>query len=218
MTYPILYSFRRCPYAIRARLALAYHAIDVELREVFLKDKPAHMLELSPKGSVPVLYTSSQHVVDESLDIMRWAEQHGASGRPSLITHEVDLQEHLIARNDTTFKHWLDRYKYHVRHTEHPREHYQAKVLEILQELDALLEERDFLVCDVPQLADLALFPFVRQCAFSDQKWFFEHPQLPHLQAWLNTWLEHPLFKHIMRKFEPWSPEDEPFIFHMPKS
>ena len=191
-----LYSFRRCPYAMRARMALRYSGVPVEIVEVSLKAKPAEMLAISPKGTVPVLDADGQ-VIDESLEIMRWAlAQHDPDdwllGGDSRIAG-------LIEANDQGFKVHLNRYKYAERYPEQPMEVYRAEGALFLQQLDELLEGRDYLLSDHLSLADVALLPFVRQFAHVDREWFAQTPYV-RLQAWLQGFLESELFTAIMKK------------------
>ncbi|XHF34259.1 glutathione S-transferase [Pseudomonas chlororaphis] len=191
-----LYSFRRCPYAMRARMALRYSGVPVEIVEVSLKAKPAQMLAISPKGTVPVLDAGGQ-VIDESLEIMRWAL---AQNDPDdwLLGGDSRIAE-LIEANDQVFKVHLNRYKYAERYPEQPMEVYRAEGALFLQQLDELLEGRDYLLANHPSLADIALLPFVRQFAHVDRDWFAQTPYV-RLQAWLQRFLESELFTGIMKK------------------
>ena len=191
-----LYSFRRCPYAMRARMALRYSGVPVEIVEVSLKAKPAEMLAISPKGTVPVLDANGR-VIDESLEIMRWAlAQHDPQGW--LLGGDPRIAE-LIEANDQAFKVHLNRYKYAERYPEQPMEVYRAEGALFLQRLEALLTDRDYLLTDHLSLADVALLPFVRQFAHVDREWFAQTPYL-RLQAWLQRLLESELFTAIMKK------------------
>ncbi|MBS4081224.1 glutathione S-transferase [Pseudomonas rustica] len=191
-----LYSFRRCPYAMRARMALRYSGVPVEIVEVSLKAKPAEMLAISPKGTVPVLDADGR-VIDESLEIMRWAlAQNDPQGW--LLDGDSRIAE-LIEANDQGFKVDLNRYKYAERYPEQPMEVYRAQGAVFLQRLEGLLQDRDYLLADHPSLADIALLPFVRQFAHVDREWFAQTPY-PRLQAWLNNFLESDLFTSIMKK------------------
>ncbi|MDZ3826223.1 glutathione S-transferase [Pseudomonas monsensis] len=191
-----LYSFRRCPYAMRARMALRYCAVPVEIVEVSLKAKPAEMLAISPKGTVPVLDAGGQ-VIDESLEIMRWAlAQHDPQGW--LLGGDPRIAE-LIEANDQVFKVHLNRYKYAERYPEQPMEVYRAEGALFLQRLDELLTDREYLLADHLSLADVALLPFVRQFAHVDREWFAQTPYV-RLQAWLQRLLESELFTAIMKK------------------
>ncbi|NHX02175.1 glutathione S-transferase [Pseudomonas koreensis] len=191
-----LYSFRRCPYAMRARMALRYSGVVVEIVEVSLKAKPAAMLAISPKGTVPVLDANGQ-VIDESLEIMRWAlAQHDPDDW--LLGGDSRIAE-LIQANDQGFKVHLNRYKYAERYPEQPMEVYRAEGALFLQRLDELLEGRDYLLSDHPCLADIALLPFVRQFAHVDREWFAQTPYV-RLQVWLQRFLDSELFTSIMKK------------------
>ncbi|CAI8876571.1 glutathione S-transferase [Pseudomonas putida] len=195
-----LYSFRRCPYAMRARMALRYCEVAVDIVEVSLKAKPAEMLALSSKGTVPVLNVDGQ-VIDESLDIMRWALAHHD---PQDWWLKEDSQGQLaiaalIEENDQRFKVHLNRYKYAERYPEQPMAFYRAEGEVFLRKLDELLEGRDYLLTDHPSLADVALMPFVRQFAHVDREWFAQTPYR-RLQAWLQRFLESDLFTSIMKK------------------
>jgi glutathione S-transferase len=191
-----LYSFRRCPYAMRARMALRYSGVPVDIIEVSLKAKPAEMLAISPKGTVPVLDAGGQ-VIDESLEIMRWAL---AQNDPQdwLLAGDSRIAE-LIEANDQVFKVHLNCYKYAERYPEQPMEIYRAEGALYLQRLEELLEGREYLLGDHPSLADIALLPFVRQFAHVDREWFAQTPYV-RLQAWLQRFLESELFTSIMKK------------------
>ncbi|VVN22041.1 hypothetical protein PS684_01827 [Pseudomonas fluorescens] len=191
-----LYSFRRCPYAMRARMALRYSGVPVDIVEVSLKAKPAAMLAISPKGTVPVLNAGGR-VIDESLEIMRWAlAQNDPQGW--LLDGDARIAE-LIEANDQVFKVHLNRYKYAERYPEQPMEVYRAEGALFLQSLDELLTDRDYLLTDHTSLADVALLPFVRQFAHVDREWFAQTPYV-RLQAWLHRFLESELFTSIMKK------------------
>lgn len=195
-----LYSFRRCPYAMRARMALRYSGVAVDIVEISLKAKPAEMLALSGKGTVPVLNADGR-VIDESLDIMRWAL---AQNDPQdwLLKNDPDAAAHiapLIEQNDQVFKVHLNRYKYAERYPEQAMEVYRSEGEVFLRRLDQLLEGRDYLLADHPSLADVALMPFVRQFAHVDREWFGQTPYL-RLQAWLRRLLASDLFTSIMKK------------------
>lgn len=197
MALPILYSFRRCPYAMRARLALAISKTQCELREVKLSAKPAAMLAASPKGTVPVLVLPDGTVIDQSLDVMRWAlAQSDPEGW--LTRHDPAL----IERNDGAFKHDLDRYKYPERHGSDAVAH-RTSGLAFLRDLEARLAEHGQLCGPERGLADMAVMPFVRQFASVDAAWF-ESAGLLHVQRWLAGHGESALFGAVMEKFAPW--------------
>lgn len=206
---PVLYSFRRCPYAIRARLALAISNVGYELREVSLKDKPAEMLAASPKGTVPVLVLPDGQVIDESLNIMRWAlAQNDPDG---WLSPARDGMFAFIADNDGKFKHALDRYKYSNRyplesdgdvHTFSMEQ--RLKASNCLQKLESCLSQgwQVWLCGPGPSLADMAILPFVRQFAHTDAPWFAVQPW-PLLQAWLNSFQTSSLFVAVMTRHKP---------------
>lgn len=202
MSRPVLYSFRRCPYAIRARLALAVSGTDYELREVKLANKPDAMLAASPKGTVPVLRLSDGTVIDESLTIMQWA-----LGRRDPEGWLDSADEDLIARNDGEFKHALDRYKYPNRYGSDPQLH-RNRGLASLREIDARVAPAGQIGGERPGLADAAIMPFVRQFAAVDRAWFSAQP-LRHLQTWLEWHLASPLFHSVMMRSAPWVPAKE---------
>ncbi|WBO23616.1 glutathione S-transferase [Sphingomonas abietis] len=200
---PILYSFRRCPYAMRARLALLVSGTQCEWREVKLAAKPAEMVALSPKATVPVLSLPDGRVIDQSLDIMRWAL---AGNDPESWLDGVD--DALIAANDGAFKHHLDRYKYPHRHGSDPGEH-RAAGLAMLGAIEERLADAPFLHGVRRGLTDAAIIPFVRQFAATDRAWFDAQP-LPHVRDWLDGYIAAALFERMMARTEPWRPGDAP--------
>ena len=202
---PVLYSFRRCPYAIRARLALAQAGVAVELREVALRDKPAAMLVASPKGTVPVLQLPDGNVLDESLDIMRWALQQ-QDGDGWLARAESPEHHALLQATDGPFKHWLDRYKYAPRFPERSADDYRAEAEQcLLSPLEALLAKTPWLGGDKPCLSDAAIFPFVRQFAGVDTE-YWRTASYRYTYLWLEKWLGTPLFVGVMYKQALWNP------------
>ncbi|MBR9843791.1 MAG: glutathione S-transferase [Rhodobacteraceae bacterium] len=205
---PILYSFRRCPYAMRARLGLTSAGIAVELREVVLRDKPAAFLNTSPSGTVPCLKTDDT-ILDESLDIMLWAL---AQNDPESLLDMPDEGHALIAATDGPFKTALDRYKYHTRYTDADRDTERAKASTHLDTLNTLLAGQDWFFGAAPRLADLAILPFIRQFAMTDKAWF-DAQDWPHLQRWLETFLASPRFAAIMAKYPQWHEGDAPIFF-----
>lgn len=209
-----LYSFRRCPYAMRARLAIAQSGISCELREVVLKDKPQKLIALSPKATVPVLLTADDKLIDESIDIAFWAltQQDPDNWYQSLSSEQHELMLALIENNDTEFKYFLDRYKYADRYPEHDARYYREQGENTLSRLEQLLTENGCLLRDSWTLADIALLPFIRQFAFVDKDWFDSAP-FPRVSAWLEAFLESDLFGSVMKKYPPWQEGDEPVIF-----
>ena len=195
---PLLYSFRRCPYAIRARMALAAAEVEVEQREVKLSDKPPEMLALSAKGTVPVLRLANGEVLDESLQIMRWALGQNDPQR-WLENCNADT-EALIAANDGEFKYWLDRYKYHVRHPEQSQQEYRQRADAFLSRIENGLEHHGGHLANTGAgLADVAIFPFVRQFAGVEPEWWAQSPY-PAVRSWLDGWRKSALFTQVMAK------------------
>ncbi len=210
---PVLYSFRRCPYAMRARMALLSAGIDVELREVVLRDKPQSMIDASPKATVPVLIQSDGTVIDESLEIMVWAlVENDPNDWMTPESGTLDDMLALIAQNDGPFKHHLDRYKYHTRY-EHadPAEH-RRDAEKILNRLDGRLAVGRYLFGSRPALADFAIAPFVRQFANADRDAFDAMPFV-HVQRWLADFLASSFFERAMTKYDQWHEGDAPIVF-----
>jgi glutathione S-transferase len=199
MNIPILYSYRRCPYAMRARMALKLVGIEVEIREISLRDKPAHMLQASPKGTVPVLILPDGSVVDESLAIMDWAFNNVREQNDALQANIHVVSRALVLMNDTEFKKNLDCYKYPERYATQSQLEYRMQGEEFLQQLEDLLQQNIYLFSAEPSFADYAIFPFIRQFVAVDSVWFETSPY-PKLRAWLNAWLESELFKSVMTK------------------
>ena len=212
-SYPILYSFRRCPYAIRARLALHYSSIQVELREVILRNKPSELIEASSKATVPVLIVNDGIIIDESLDIMLWAlEQNDFHHWLPADSREQESTTALIKENDTDFKHWLDRYKYVDRHPEFSEFWYRQQCERFLVKLEQLLTDQPFLQGERFGLADAAIAPFIRQFALVDKNWFAES-HYRKIKLWLNNFMQGALFSSVMHKYSQWQTGDEPIYF-----
>ena len=206
MDLPILYTFRRCPYAMRARMALAYAGVDYELREVVLRDKPEAMLALSAKGTVPVLQLADQ-VIDESLDVMFWGlaqsdDSSWLSPHP-VVQAQTDA---LIAQCEDDFKVWLDRYKYNNRQPAYTRDESRQQGERFLLELEQRLKRSSgAFIFGQLGLIDVAVMPFVRQFAFVDKAWF-DQSDYPELRAWLDRMLQSELFQSVMHKYAKWVP------------
>jgi len=210
-SYPRLYSFRRCPYAMRARLGLLFAGLQVELREITLKNKPPQMLAISPKGTVPVLQLLDGTVIEESREIMTWAlTQQDAQGL--LAAQTLPQANALIDKNDNEFKYWLDRYKYADRHLDMSQAEYRQRGEAFLQMLEKLLIKNPYLLGESITIADIGIMPFVRQFAHVNRKVFYDLPY-PNLQRWLQDWLQHPLFLQAMTKFQPWQDGGEVVVF-----
>ena len=202
---PILYSFRRCPYAMRARLAIVSAGIEVDLREVVLRDKPADFLAVSPSATVPALVTT-EGTIDESLDIMHWAL---SQNDPDGWLENAEEGATWITQTDGPFKHALDRTKYATRYPDEDPARHRAEAAAFLAKLD---QQIDTWIFDKPSLVDAAILPFVRQFAFIDKPWFDAQPW-PNLHAWLGRFLASDNFKAIMPKYPQWQPNDAPQKF-----
>lgn len=209
---PVLYSFRRCPYAMRARLAIVKSGINVELREVVLRNKPQQLLEISAKATVPVLLLSHGKVIDESLDIMTWAlsRQDPNNWLNKDSSEEINK---LIQWNDGEFKYYLDRYKYADRYPEYNERYYREKAEVFMQQLESRLSKHSYLCGEKCCLADMAIFPFIRQFANVNPEWFHAS-RYKKLNHWLNQHIESPLFISIMDKYPAWQAGDKKLIFN----
>ena len=210
---PILYSFRRCPYAMRARLAISASGLRVRLREVVLRDKPAELIAATATATVPVLVLPDGRVIDESLAIMHWAL--GKRDPERWLTTDSDAAADLIAQNDGPFKRALDRYKYPTRYEDEGVDPIKQRAIatDILTALDARIAANGGgLLSAGPSLADMAIFPFIRQFANTDRTWFDAQP-LPALQAWLTAHLGSARFEGIMNKYPQWLTGDEEPLF-----
>ena len=197
---PILYSFRRCPFAMRARWALLEAGLIVHWREIELKHKPVEMLESSAKGTVPVLVLPNGTVIDESEAVMRWAL---AQADPRGLLRAADASA-LIAQNDGVFKRHLDRFKYTDRYPGESRDEHRDAGLRILADWSQRLEKNPWLLGPVISLADAALWPFVRQWRFADPDAFEANGQLAPLREWLQRFLDDPSFERLMQRADPW--------------
>ena len=220
MKHNVLYSFRRCPYAIRARWALLNTNQVVELREVELKDKPIQLIEISKKATVPVLKTTLNKVIDESLDIMKWSiersNMHKLFGENNDESKEIFS---LIETNDNRFKYHLDRFKYASRFNFEEAENHRAAATKILLSLNNRLKEVAtkgeplFLVDAKETLADWAIWPFVRQFRIADIKNFDQNHEIQYLRSWLNYYFTHENYQIVMKKNELWRNQNKPIIF-----
>lgn len=210
---PILYSFRRCPFAMRARFALLASGTACELREVVLRDKPAALRDASPKATVPVLVDVDGTVIDESLAIMRWAlAQRDPQQWLAPSAGTLDDMLALVAQCDGDFKQHLDRYKYPNRFEGADALQHRAEGGAFLEALETRLRGSRHLFGDAPALADMAIAPFVRQFAQVDAAWFAAAPW-PALNAWLSALTESALWAKAMPKFPPWQPGDAVVVF-----
>jgi len=205
---PVLYSFRRCPYAMRARLAIQASEISVELREVVLREKPAEMLVASPKGTVPVLVLADGKVLEESREIMDWAlcenDPEALKAYSEAVLREM---EQLVTQSDGPFKSALDRYKYPNRYEDTSREKQREQGAEFIRKLNDMLTGQEFLFGERFSFADAAILPFVRQFAHVDRDWFWAG-EWKNVLRWLEAFLESERFKQIMPKYPQWKSGD----------
>ncbi len=206
----ILYSFRRCPYAMRARMGLCISGIEYEHREIILRDKPAHMLAASPKGTVPVFIKTDGTVIEQSLDIALWALGQNDADNGFMGDWLVGYDDALVAQNDGPFKHHLDRYKYASRHNAELSRGavdlgHRAQAMEILSVLNQKLEGSIYLTGERQNFTDIAIFPFIRQFAAVEPNWWQEMPHSA-LRTWLAQHMASDLFTQIMTKHPVWEP------------
>ena len=200
---PILYSFRRCPYAMRARMALILASKECELREILLKNKPDEMLEISSKGTVPVMQFADK-VLDESLDIISWAMESPVSNVYIYTGTEELLSEELIKLFDSKFKYHLDRYKYSSRYGADPKNH-QDECKIILNDLEDKINPKPWIFGKEVSLLDISILPFIRQCKIANPDWFFAQSFIKVIDL-LNYFENSDLFTQAMQKYDLWDP------------
>ena len=193
---------------MRARMAMAYSKISYEHREILLKNRPKDLYRVSKKGTVPVLQLVDGTVIDESVDIMKWCMKQ--SDLDGWFGDNYASQNRFIKNNDTEFKYWLDRYKYHIRYVENSFEKYQKEVEAFLIKYNLILQENYFLMGEKLNLVDVALMPFIRQAAHVDIRWFDQN--FPALSEWLEKLKVSPLFLSIMKKYDIWDDNGEGVI------
>ena len=218
--WPILWSFRRCPYAMRARLALKSAGMTVVLREILLRDKPDAFLAASKSATVPVLELRDGRVIEESLDIMFWALQEAGDPAGWLSGWSLRKQETqaFLDELDGEFKTDLDRYKYASRYSADTQTAlelanvHRDRGCAFLTRIEERLAKEPFLNGGTAGLEDYAALPFVRQFRIADMKWF-DDQNWPFLQKWLQTFLHSRIFKDVMFKYKPWVPGATPIIF-----
>ena len=212
MKYPILYSFKRCPYAMRARMALQLAGIRCELREVRLNNKPDHMLEVSPKGTVPVLILEDK-VIDESNDIINWVLDDHNIFDVNITVEQLNLTEDLIKLYDEKFKFHLDRYKYATRYENSDADLHRSKCLEMLVNLEKIVHDNNWIFGEDINKLDISILPFIRQFRIADPDWFDSQEGIRKLQNVLNNFLESELFKDTMHAYDVWKKDSEPVFF-----
>ena len=212
MEYPILYSFIRCPYAMRARMALKLTNIKCEIREVRLNNKPKQMIDKSPKGTVPVLVLEKK-VIDESNDIIEWALSSNNIFEGNLDNDQIDLTNNLIELFDSKFKYNLDRYKYATRYENINKDKHKKECLEILINLENLISNEGWILGSKINKLDISILPFIRQFRIADIEWFDKQNKIKGIQKILFNFLDSNLFKEVMYKYDVWEENAEPQFF-----
>ena len=210
---PILFSFRRCPYAMRARIAIKLCKQTCEIREISLRSKSEEFLNLSQKGTVPVLLLPNGQIIDESLDIIKWAMTRNDPFKLKSDDDNIYKQDlKLINVFDNDFKYHLDRYKYSSHYEDANREKHRDKAQAILAEINTLLIENNWIRGDHPTLPDISILPFVRQYRIADTEWFDRHLKLPRVKNWLNDFITSTLLSQVMLKYKIWEKGDPEII------
>ena len=212
MEYPILYSFIRCPYAMRARMALKLTSIKCEIREVRLNNKPKQMIDISPKGTVPVLDLEKE-VIDESNDIIEWALSSNNIFDGNIDHDQIDLTNNLIELFDSKFKYNLDRYKYATRYENIDKDKHKKECLEILIDLENLISNEGWILGSKINKLDISILPFIRQFRIADIEWFDKQNNIKGVQKILFNFLDSNLFKEVMYKYDVWEENAEPQFF-----
>ena len=212
MEYPILYSFIRCPYAMRARMALKLTSIKCEIREVRLNNKPKQMIDITPKGTVPVLDLEKE-VIDESNDIIEWALSSNNIFDGNIDHDQIVLTNNLIELFDSKFKYNLDRYKYATRYENIDKDKHKKECLEILIDLENLISNEGWILGSKINKLDISILPFIRQFRIADIDWFDKQNKIKGIQKILFNFLDSNLFKEVMYKYDVWEENAEPQFF-----
>ena len=212
MEYPILYSFIRCPYAMRARMALKLTNIKCEIREVRLNNKPKQMIDISPKGTVPVLVLEKK-VIDESNDIIEWALSSNNIFDGNIDHDQIDLTNNLIELFDSKFKYNLDRYKYATRYENIDKDKHKMECLDILINLENVISNKEWILGSKINKLDISILPFIRQFRIADIEWFDKQNKIKGIQKILFNFLDSNLFKEVMYKYDVWEENAEPQFF-----
>ena len=212
MKTPILYSFKRCPYAMRARMAIKLSNINCELREIRLNNKPKHMLEVSPKGTVPVLVLE-ERIIDESMEIIHWAMNQKNIFNDDISRSDKTLTETLINDFDNKFKHHLDRYKYSTRYKDVDAKEHRNLCMQMLMQIECLISKENWFFSSQISKLDISILPFIRQFRIADTDWFDNQELIPKTQKFLNTFLNSDLFNDVMINYKLWVNDSEPIYF-----
>ena len=208
MKYPILYSFKRCPYAMRARMALQLTNIKCEIREVRLNNKPKHMLEVSPKGTVPVLILNDR-TIEESMEVIDWALNQKNVFEGNLKENQIKISDELIIRFDDKFKYHLDRYKYASRYGDVDEIHHRNKCEKILLEIEDIISDEEWFFGKKINKLDISILPFIRQFRIADIDWFDNHKRLKKVKNYLHNFLASKILKDVMINYDVWKEESE---------
>ena len=208
MKYPILYSFKRCPYAMRARMALQLTNIKCEIREVRLNNKPKHMLEVSPKGTVPVLILNDR-TIEESMEVIDWALNQKNVFEGNLKENQIKISDELIIRFDDKFKYHLDRYKYASRYGDVDKIHHRKKCEKILLEIEDIISDEEWFFGKKINKLDISILPFIRQFRIADADWFDNHKRLKKVKNYLHNFLASKILKDVMINYNVWKEESE---------
>ena len=212
MEYPILYSFIRCPYAMRARMALKLTNTKCEIREVRLNNKPKQMIDKSPKGTVPVLVLEKK-VIDESNDIIEWALSSNNIFDGNIDYYQINLTNNLIELFDSKFKYNLDRYKYATRYENIDKDKHKMECLDILINLENVISNKEWILGSKINKLDISILPFIRQFRIADIEWFDKQNKIKGIQKILFNFLDSNLFKEVMYKYDVWEENAEPQFF-----
>ena len=212
MKTPILYSFKRCPYAMRARMAIKLANISCEIREIKLNNKPDHMLEVSPKGTVPVLILENK-IIDESNEIIKWALDQVDVFEGNLNKYELNLSEELINIFDIKFKFHLDRYKYANRYDDFSKKDHRSECMKILDELNERISNKKWIFGKNINKLDISILPFIRQFRIADPKWFDDQTSIPNIKRILKNFFESKLLKETMINYKVWEEGSKPVYF-----
>lgn len=208
MDMPILYSFKRCPYAMRARMALKLANIQCELREVRLNNKPKHMLEVSPKGTVPILILEDK-IIDESIEIINWVLDQNNIFKDNISSEQIKITEQIIDIFDNKFKYHLDRYKYSNRYENADKKFHQKECLDILIDLEKVISDENWFFGNELNKLDISILPFLRQFRIADPHWFDSLKQIPKIQKFLYNFLDSNLLNQIMFSYKVWGASSE---------
>ena len=212
MSCPILYSFIRCPYAMRARMAIKLCDIKCEIREVRLNNKPDQMIKQSPKGTVPVLVLKNK-VIDESNEIIDWALSKNNVFEGNLDQLNIDITNDLIKLFDSKFKYNLDRYKYSSRYENVDKDKHKIACLEILIYLESLMSDNKWILGSEINKLDISILPFIRQFRIADIEWFDNQKKIKNIKNIILNFLDSELFKDVMNKYDVWEENTKPVFF-----